>query len=434
MRTRNLLRNIATATATIFKKNTQAYSPTMSSPLNIPAGQRGPDIPGMTGGVQIGVPFVEATLSEIDRLGASKVFVLSNNSSRGSVSPLIDALTNAGKLAAPLCSDVGMGGGETGLMKAADAAADAGADCLVTVGGGAVQDAGKLIRLWLAGRSVSSDDGSSAATPDGIRAVLNLDPLPSLPPQVCCPNSFAMAELTSVAGMTLSTGVKSGASNPAIMPTSAIFDPSLTDGLPDWVRFGTALRCVEHAVGTTTHPKANEEQITVALKGLAETKAGLEAMTKDPTSKEAMEQVYVGGWCAVRALNTNGCYPALGHLVQNMYSAKYGVHQGSCSGVLCGRIMSHHVEGSAAAQKRIAAVLTAGSSDDTEKSAAQLVTELVKTLPGVARDHADAGVDVATLREFAESRPLERFNTLSPTPFTSADDVYSMLTRPVDQL
>lgn len=62
-----------------------------------------------------------------------------------------------------------------------------------------------------------------------------------------------MAELTSVAGLTTAAHAKSGASHAALMPTTVIFDPSLSSSLPDWVRFGTALRCVEHAVGAATH-------------------------------------------------------------------------------------------------------------------------------------------------------------------------------------
>ena len=128
------------------------------------------------------------------------------------------------------------------MLKAADSAAAVATvagtdvvDCLVTIGGGAIQDAGKLIRLWLA----ADQNSSTAATADGIKEVTKLEPFPPLVPQICLPNSFAMAELSSVAGITLKNNVKSGASHPAIMPTTVFFDPALTKGLPNWVRFGT---------------------------------------------------------------------------------------------------------------------------------------------------------------------------------------------------
>lgn len=427
-----------------MSSSSSSQSPSLS--IGIPADQRGPVIPGMTGGVHIGMPFCESTLAELERLGASKVFVLANKSSKPMAEPLLQVLEQRGILAAPVCTSIGMGGGEDGLLKAADSAAAVATvagtdvvDCLVTIGGGAIQDAGKLIRLWLA----ADQNSSMAATADGIKEVTKLEPFPPLVPQICLPNSFAMAELSSVAGITLKNNVKSGASHPAIMPTTVFFDPALTKGLPNWVRFGTALRCVEHAVGAATHPNADEAQVSVALQGLAMTKKGMELMVQDPESKEAAENVYAGGWCAIRSLSTNGCYPALGHLVENMYSAAYNVHQGGCSGILCARILHHHAKGSKKAQERIANVLLGDDSDDknydnrelsSEPSAARLITKLVATLPGVPRDHKDAGVDPEKLQEFADSRPLDRFNKLSPIPFQDASEVLSMLILPLDEM
>ena len=55
---------------------------------------------------------------------------------------LIDALRSREMIAVPLCSSVGMGGGEDGLLRVADKARAACADAVATMGGGAVQDAG----------------------------------------------------------------------------------------------------------------------------------------------------------------------------------------------------------------------------------------------------------------------------------------------------
>ena len=171
--------------------------------------------PGMHA-VQVGVAFVSVALSELGRLGAAKVFVLANRSSSASAAPFVSQLQEKGLLAAPLCLDIGMGGGEEGLLKACDGAASAGADAVVTIGGGAIQDAGKLIRLWL-----SVADGSAAASVAGIQAAAQPKEL-TLVPQICAPNSFAMAELTSVAGLITRDNVKSGAAHPAMMPTVVV--------------------------------------------------------------------------------------------------------------------------------------------------------------------------------------------------------------------
>eukprot|EP01063_Lacrimia_lanifica_P041993 TRINITY_DN993_c0_g3_i1.p1 TRINITY_DN993_c0_g3~~TRINITY_DN993_c0_g3_i1.p1 ORF type:complete len:412 (+),score=115.08 TRINITY_DN993_c0_g3_i1:60-1238(+) len=373
--------------------------------------------------VVLGKGFVAAVLSEVAQLRAGRVFVLSNRSSAAKADELADALRGAGVLAeGSVCTDVVMGGAEEGLLRAADRAAAAKADCLVTLGGGAVQDAGKIIRMWL---STAPDEGGRASM-SAIQTACKRDPLPPLPPQIALPNSFAMAEFTAVAGMTTAENVKSGIAHPAIMPTAVVFDPVLAAGLPEWVRFGTALRGVEHVVGALTHPAATEEVRTGALEGAALLAEGLEAMLAAPTCPAAMQRVFEGGWHAIVALN-KGCYPALGHLVENQYSARYDVHQGSCSGVLMARIMAHHAPSTAPLQALLAAAFGRPGTPAT-----QVVTELVRRLPGVQHDHTpEVAAGLQGFADFLFEKHIDRLNRLSPTPFHSAADIHGMLTRPV---
>ncbi|KAL9189812.1 hypothetical protein ACHAXT_009487 [Thalassiosira profunda] len=391
--------------------------------------------PGMTA-VHVGVPFLPAALAECAALGSKKAFVLANNSSRkhieGDDAKLIEVLRSKGLLAAPLCTSVGMGGGEDGLLSAADAAYEAEADVVVTVGGGAAQDAGKLIRLWLSTRGEGGEDGGKKkCTVAGIKAAAARNPMPSLPPQICIPNSFAMAEATHVAGITTNAKVKAGTKHPNMMPTVIIYDPTLSEGLPDWVRFGTALRGVEHAVGAVTHPKATEEVRSRALAGLKIIKENLPKMVANPESPEIQSALYVGGFTAVRALNM-GCYPTIGHLIQNQYSARFNVHQGSCSGILCARIMDYHCPQSKELQRDIAEVL-----GDADAPAPRLVRDLVATLPGVNCEHSQVGVLDELLRQFTDwmfKNHLERYNELSPREFTCVEDIYGMMTKPLAEL
>lgn len=391
---------------------------------------------------------------------------------------------------------------------------------MLTIGGGAVQDAGKFVRLWLSAtaaevdenngqqesttasttanndndddddtdnvnNNLDNDNNDNEASPKLSRPTKKVKLLASIKgiqaatknrdnsnnnnnnhnnkmtPQICLPNSFAMAELTHVAGLVTKDNVKSGAAHPDMMPTVVIFDTTLTRGLPDWVRFGTALRGIEHGIGAVCHPKATPDIRSRALLGLELVNSGLKRMVQDPNSEEAQLKIYLGGWMAIRALNT-GCYPSIAHSIQNQYSARFHVHQGSCSGILCARILEYHREESGEFQSEIVRVLSldddgddkegdvesstsssTSSSSSTSKekkkklrSAPQLVSDLVATLPGVAKDHKDANVDEAMLRDFAEymyNQHGERMNSLSPKPFCSIDDFWNMLTLPLDE-
>jgi hypothetical protein len=449
----------------------------MSAPLTSVPPEHIP--PGMKA-LHVGVPFVPAAMESLSDRGCKRVFVLTNRSSlrsiggggdtgddgdgddgddrRGSSPPsLVGALREAGLLAGPVCTSVGMGGGEAGLLRACDAARGAGADVVVTVGGGAIQDAGKLVGLWLSGGEGEEDEDGErkGASVPAILALAGRDPMPALPPQISIPNSFAMAEASSVAGITTASNVKSGASHPSLVPTVVIFDPAVGRGLPDWVRFGTALRCVEHAVGAITHPRADDDVRARASAGLAAVADGLRRLVANPECPEAQRGVYVGGFVAIRALMSRGCYPALGHLVENHYSARFGVHQGSCSGILCARILDYHRGNSGGHQRLVSAALLGsgvvvdddaggdGDVNDNDDAAAtpspapRLVRDLVAALPGVRCEHAQVGVTEDMLREFSLwlfENHIERLNVLSPKSFRSADDIYRMMTKPLVDL
>jgi maleylacetate reductase len=384
--------------------------------------------PGMDA-VRMNQPLVASTMLELERLKVTKCFVMANRSTAQlePVIQLIAELQANGALAAPIFTSIVMGGAEEGVMEACNRAAAVNAECVITLGGGAIHDAGKIVRMWL------SVDGAphSTATLEAIRTASGRSPMPTLPPQIAAPNSFAMAELTHVSGVRRPDGTKSGAAHPMMMPTVVVFDPALTHGLPDWVRFGTALRGVEHAVGAVCSPLATEEVRQQALNGLAVTARGLRKMIANPEDAEALTDCYMGGWLSIRAINT-GCYPALGHFLQNHYSAKFDVHQGSCSGILCARIMAYHATVSAPLQAKLAATL-----GRPEVSAPRAVTDLVAHLPGVANDHSDANVEATQLAEFAGEVFAsfgETLNKLSPRPFASAEDLLAMMTRPLAAL
>jgi alcohol dehydrogenase class IV len=128
-----------------------------------------PPLPAGMDAVHLGVPLVPTALMELQRRDSSRVFVMANRSSAPLAEPLVAALTERGALAAPLCCEIGMGGGEQGLLKACDAAAAAGTDTVITIGGGAIHDAGKLVRLWLSAYGGEDAAMAAVASVEGIQ-------------------------------------------------------------------------------------------------------------------------------------------------------------------------------------------------------------------------------------------------------------------------
>ena len=84
--------------------------------LSIPLEQIPPGIKA----VHVGSPFLATAMEELASFGSKKVFVLANKFSRkfleGDDENFINVLQAKGMLAALLCTSIGMGGGEEGLL------------------------------------------------------------------------------------------------------------------------------------------------------------------------------------------------------------------------------------------------------------------------------------------------------------------------------
>src|SRR6516162_3610967 len=99
--------------------------------------------------VVFGKPFGEALAHEADRLDARAVFILASGT-LARATDTIDRLRQIlGNRVTGVCAKIGAHTPRTDVVEAANAARDAGVDLLLTVGGGSVTDAAKMVGLCL---------------------------------------------------------------------------------------------------------------------------------------------------------------------------------------------------------------------------------------------------------------------------------------------
>ena len=119
--------------------------------------------------VVFGKPFAEALAEEVDRLDARAVFVLASGT-LARTTDTVDRLREVlGNRIAGVCAKIGAHTPRTDVVAAANTAREGGADLLVTLGGGSVTDAAKMVALCL-GNGVTEPSSSS------------IDTAPRLPP------------------------------------------------------------------------------------------------------------------------------------------------------------------------------------------------------------------------------------------------------------
>ncbi|GKZ38599.1 hypothetical protein AbraIFM66950_010908 [Aspergillus brasiliensis] len=197
-----------------------------------------------------GIPFPIATAHHItDIFHASSIYILCSASLARNTDAL-DRLTRAlgqdkiagtriGMQSHTLWSEV--------LEVVCDAQA-AEADLLITLGGGSLTDAAKVVALAIS---------NNTTTPDTLLTLTTEPPTPNPPikppsiPIISIPTSLSAGEYSSFAGATHDTSRrKYSFGAPSRGPQLVILDPELTATTPERIWLGTGIRAVDHCVET----------------------------------------------------------------------------------------------------------------------------------------------------------------------------------------
>src|SRR5579863_4069609 len=123
-----------------------------------------------------GRPFTEAIKEEVEKADAHAVFVLASGTLDRETDLVAKLKAALGNRFAGLCAKIGSHTPRVDCVAAANAARAAGADLIVTLGGGSVTDAAKIVAMFLA------NDISDPAALDNFRARIDADGKATRPP------------------------------------------------------------------------------------------------------------------------------------------------------------------------------------------------------------------------------------------------------------
>jgi maleylacetate reductase len=154
-------------------------------------------------------------------------------------------------------------------------AVDAGADCLIALGGGSAIGLGKAIALQT-----------------------NL-------PQIAIPTTYAGSEVTPILGETRD-GSKQTQVNPKVLPEVVIYDPNLTLDLPIATSVSSGFNAIAHAVEALYARDRNPITTRMAIEGIAALTQALPALFADPFDVEARSSALYGAWLCGTCLGTVG--------------------------------------------------------------------------------------------------------------------------------
>jgi maleylacetate reductase len=347
--------------------------------------------------VVFGKPFADALAQEVDRLDARAVFVLASGT-LARTTDTIDRLRQIlGNRIAGVCAKIGAHTPRTDVVEAANAAREGGADLLLTIGGGSVTDAAKMVGLCL---------GNGITEPsqlDNYRAQIAADGTAKRPDvkapsvrAITIPTTLSAGEFSASAGCTdTARHVKESFRHPLMIPRTVILDPGITVHTPEWLFLSTGIRAVDHAVEDICSVNGQPIAEGASYHALRLLGRGLPAVKAEPANPEARLDCQIGAWMSMVGSQT-GVSKGASHGIGHVLGGTADVPHGYTSCVMLPHVLRFNHPVNADKQARVSEAL--GRPDEP---AAEVVAGLISAL-GLPTRLRDVGVKPEQLDVIAE--------------------------------
>jgi maleylacetate reductase len=300
--------------------------------------------------VVFGRPAAEAVVAQMDRLGKTRAFLMVS----GTLNRATDAIENVrhglGSRCVATFDAMPAHTPREAVIAAAEQARAAGADLIVTIGGGSITDGAKAVQLCLA-NNVRNVDGI-----DPLRTVKGVIPAMTAPSvrQISVPTTIAGGEFSAAAGVTNArTKVKEMLRHPLTIPRAVILDPAITVHTPEWLFLSTGIRAVDHCVEGLCSREAHPYADAQAVKGLSMLAQALPQVKANPADLDARMNCQIGTWLSMGALSA-GVPMGASHGIGYVLGAVYDVPHGYTSCVMLPSVMRWNKQANAERQALVA--------------------------------------------------------------------------------
>lgn len=367
--------------------------------------------------VVFGHPAAEAIVAQMDRLGTHRAFLMVSGTLNRQTDEIAKIVQALGSRCAGLFDAMPAHTPREAVIAATNAARGAGADLIVTVGGGSITDGAKAVQLCLA-NDIAETDGI-----DRIRVHRGVAPEMTAPTvrQISVPTTIAGGEFSSIAGVTdRSTHVKQMLRHPLAVPRATILDPAITVHTPEWLFLSTGIRAIDHCVeaicSRETHPYADAQSV----KGLAMLADALPRVKADPADLDARMDAQIGTWLSMGALAA-GVPMGASHGIGYVLGAAFDVPHGYTSCIMLPAVMRWNARDNAERQMIVAAAMGFPG-----HNAADVLDAFIRSL-GMPRSLADVHVSPEHFDAIAEQAMRTNWIPRNPRKIENPSQVREIL-------
>ncbi|MCE5973139.1 maleylacetate reductase [Sinirhodobacter sp. WL0062] len=310
--------------------------------------------------------------TEIERLGCKRVLIVATAFQKNDAEALAEAL---GPQAAGVFAEAAMHTPVEVTEKAMAAYAAAGADGVLTYGGGSTIGLGKAI-AW-------RNDA----------------------PQIVVATTYAGSEVTPILGQT-EKGLKTTLRDPKVLPKTVIYDPELTLGLPVAMSVASGLNAMAHAVEGLYAQDRNPVSSLQATEGIRALRAALPVIVRDPSNRAARGEALYGAWLCGTVLGTVGM--SLHHKLCHVLGGSFDLPHAETHAIMLPHTAAFNAAAAADALAPAAALFGGAIGAGLYDFASSIGAPKALRDLGLLETDLDRAADIAVKNPYWNPRPVER--------------------------
>lgn len=380
--------------------------------------------------VIFGQAAADAVLAEAQRLDAARVYLVVSHTLNTTTDEIEKIRTKLGDRYAGAFDGVPQHTTRTSAVAIAKAAAAAGADLLVAVGGGSVVDVVKIVTVCME-HEIFEEEGL-----DGHELTAGAPGAPVASKSFRAPTVRSIVVPTTLSGGEYNAAAlvtdtrrdwKQIFHHPLMMPRAIILDPQITIHTPETLWLGSGTRSMDHGIEALCSGFGTPLVDAVVTEGIGLLAEGLRRCKAAPLDLEARRLAQYGSWLSAFGLQTRvpmGASHAIGHVL----GGTFGVPHFLITPVLMPHVLRYNRPATEDAQRRIAAALGAAG-----RSAARAVEQLVQEL-GLPGKLSDVGIQPTDYPRIGEIAVKSVFARVNPRPLLQPAEVVALLETTQDQV
>jgi maleylacetate reductase len=364
----------------------------------------------------------EALAEEAELLGAQRIFLLVSSTLRKNTQEIAEIESALGARLAQTYDGIAAHAPRTDVLKAMAAARAAEADLIITVGGGSVTDAGKVIALGLKHNILTHEDfeGFYVYVDDNGETVAPVFDGPDIR-VICCPTTLSGGEFNTMGGVTDDReNKKQGYTHRMMAPIAIVLDPALTLHTPEWLWHSTGVRAVDHALESLSSNHSSYFCDGVAESALRLLSQAMPEVKADPANLDARLRCQIGAWQSMIPI-IGGVPMGASHAIGHVLGGTADVPHGYCSCVMAPAVLAFNKPVTGAKQVKVS-----DSFGRPGEDASVVLDEFIRGL-GMPRSLGEVGVDEDQLDLIAEYTMLDFWSRTNPREITGPADVRSIL-------